>query len=238
MTRQELLYEGKAKRLYRTEDEQVLWVEYKNDATAFNGKKKASLDGKAELNNEITSLIFTVLEERGIPSHFIKRLSATEQLVKAVTIVPLEVVMRNVVAGSLARRLGLEEGTPLKEPIIEFYYKNDDLDDPLVTEDHIALLDVATREECQQLRTMALHINEVLKALFAELGVDLIDGKVEFGRGADGSLLLADEISPDTCRLWDHATGERLDKDLFRRDLGNLQAGYQNILSRLRGAHA
>lgn len=238
MTRQELLYEGKAKRLYRTEDDQVLWVEYKNDATAFNGKKKASLDGKAELNNEITSLIFTVLKDRGIPSHFIKRLSTTEQLVRAVTIVPLEVVMRNVVAGSLARRLGLEEGAVLDTPIIEFYYKNDELDDPLVTEDHIALLGIASQEECRQLRTMALHINDVLKALFTELGIDLIDGKIEFGRAANGSLLLADEISPDTCRLWDHATGERLDKDIFRRDLGDLQAGYQNILSRLRGAHA
>lgn len=238
MTKRDLMYEGKAKRLYRTDYPDQLWVTYKDDATAFNGKKKAQLEGKARLNNEITSLIFTLLAEHGIPSHFIKRLSGTEQLVRAVSIVPLEVVVRNVVAGSLAKRLGIEEGTPLKRPLVEFYYKDDALGDPLVTDDHIAELGIASPDELSQLRSMAFSINDILLPRFESVGVRLIDAKFEFGRNLDGSLLLADEISPDTCRLWDIASNAHLDKDLFRRDLGDLQAAYQLILTRLRGSHA
>ncbi|MCM3548637.1 phosphoribosylaminoimidazole-succinocarboxamide synthase [Niallia circulans] len=237
MVKGELLYEGKAKRIFRSSEEGELWVEYKDDATAFNGEKKETLAGKARLNNEISSLIFATLAKKGIPSHFIRRLSDTEQLVKQVDIIPLEVVVRNVVAGSMAKRLGIEEGTALKKPLVEFYYKDDALGDPLVTEDHIGILDVAAAEEVAQLKQMAAAVNNELIELFATVGVQLIDFKLEFGRTQAGELLLADEISPDTCRLWDKDTKERFDKDLFRRNLGNLQEGYQEILSRLGGLY-
>ncbi|WP_100406193.1 phosphoribosylaminoimidazolesuccinocarboxamide synthase [Bacillus solitudinis] len=235
MEKRDLLYEGKAKRIYQTEDEQVLWVEYKDDATAFNGEKKDVLTGKSRLNNEISSLIFKCLKDNGLESHFIDRLSETEQLVRKVDIVPLEVVVRNVVAGSMAKRLGLEEGTPLLKPIVEFYFKDDALGDPLVTEDHIFLLEAATKEEVEQLKVRAIKVNELLITMFAGINVKLIDFKLEFGRTVDGDILLADEISPDTCRLWDKDTNERFDKDLFRRNLGSLQDGYQEILTRLGG---
>lgn len=238
MTKRELMYEGKAKQLYRTDHPEQLWVTYKDDATAFNGKKKAQLEGKARLTNEITSLIFALLNRHGIPSHFIERLSETEQLVQTVSIIPLEVVVRNVVAGSLATRLGIDEGAPLKRPIVEFYYKDDALNDPLVNDDHIAELGIASTDELRQLRGMALDVNDVLLGLFHDVGVRLIDAKFEFGRDQAGKLLLADEISPDTCRLWDIETHAHLDKDLFRRDLGDLQTAYQSILTRLRGAYA
>ena len=230
-----LVYEGKAKRLYETEDPDVLRVEYKDSATAFNGVKKAEIEGKGQLNNEISSLIFKRLAEKGVKSHFIRKISEREQLVRRVEIIPLEVVVRNVVAGSLAKRLGLEEGTPAGQPIVEFYYKKDELGDPLITEDHVRLLGIASSEDLQFLRKQALAVNESLKALFAEIGVRLVDFKLEFGRGRDGAILLADEISPDTCRLWDRATNEKLDKDVFRRDLGSLTEVYQEILNRLRG---
>ncbi|MGJ7912368.1 phosphoribosylaminoimidazolesuccinocarboxamide synthase [Neobacillus sp. LXY-1] len=231
----ELLYEGKAKRIYRTDDEQVVWVEYKDSATAFNGQKKAEIAGKGRLNNEITSLLFLKLKENGIDSHFIKRISETEQLVKKVTIIPLEVVVRNVAAGSLSKRLGIEEGHPLSKPMVEFYLKNDELGDPLVTLDHISELQVASAEEITILREKALEINTLLLSFFDELGIRLIDFKLEFGKDANGDILLADEISPDTCRLWDKETNEKLDKDRFRRDLGSLTEAYETILERLGG---
>ncbi|MCM3490444.1 phosphoribosylaminoimidazolesuccinocarboxamide synthase [Alkalihalophilus marmarensis] len=235
MEKRELLYEGKAKKIYRTDNESILWVSYKDDATAFNGEKKAQLEGKARLNNEITSLIFKHLEAEGLETHFVERLSETDQLVRKVDIVPLEVVVRNQVAGSMAKRLGLEEGLKLARPVVEFYYKDDALGDPLITEDHIAILAAATPEEVDQLKSMARKVNEHLQKLFATIDIKLIDFKLEFGRTESGELLLADEISPDTCRLWDMETNERFDKDLFRRNLGNLQAGYQEILTRLGG---
>lgn len=233
-----LLYEGKAKRIYRTNEESVLLVSYKNSATAFNGGKKAEIEGKGRLNNEISSLLFEKLAEKGIESHFIKKLSETEQLVKEVTIVPLEVVVRNIMAGSLSKRLGIEEGTPLKKPIVEFYYKDDALGDPLITEDHIDVLEAATKEQVQELKTAALKVNDVLISYFKQCGIRLVDFKLEFGLTSEGKLLLADEISPDTCRLWDEETNEKFDKDVFRRDIGSLTDAYSVILNRLGGEAA
>ncbi|MDQ0156896.1 phosphoribosylaminoimidazolesuccinocarboxamide synthase [Robertmurraya andreesenii] len=235
MEKRALLYEGKAKRVYETDDAQFVWIEYKDSATAFNGEKKAQITGKGRLNNEITSLIFSKLEREGIASHFVKKLSETEQLVKKVKIIPLEVVVRNVAAGSFSKRLGIEEGKPLTRPIVEFYYKDDDLGDPLLIEDHIEELQLARKEEVAALKYKALHVNKVLSHLFLELGIRLIDFKLEFGKDAEGNIVLADEISPDTCRLWDANTSERLDKDVFRRDLGNLTEAYEKILARLGG---
>ena len=235
MEKGQLLYEGKAKRLYATEDINILFVAYKDSATAFNGEKKAEIDGKGLLNNRITSLIFGKLEEAGIASHFVKQISDTEQLVRKVDIIPIEVVVRNIAAGSLAKRLGFEEGTPLKRPIVEFYYKDDNLGDPMITTEHIEILGIATEDEVQQLYTKALQVNEVLKPMFAEVGVELIDFKLEFGRTSDGEVLLADEISPDTCRLWDAQTKRKLDKDVFRRDLGSITEVYEIILEKLGG---
>lgn len=229
------LYEGKAKRVYKTNDENIVWIEYKDSATAFNGEKKASITGKGRLNNEITSLLFSKLKERGIDSHFIKRVSETEQLVKKVRIIPLETVVRNFSAGSFSKRLGIDEGVSLARPIVEFYYKDDELGDPLLTEDHIEILQLASEEEVALLKEKALAVNAVLTDLFKELGIRLVDFKLEFGKDSVGNILLADEISPDTCRLWDMETNEKLDKDVFRRDLGNLTDAYENILSRLGG---
>ncbi|MDF2855705.1 MAG: phosphoribosylaminoimidazole-succinocarboxamide synthase [Neobacillus sp.] len=231
----ELLYEGKAKRIYQTENEQTVLIEYKDSATAYNGQKKADIGGKGRLNNEITSLLFLMLKENGIESHFINRISETEQLVKKVAIIPLEVVVRNVAAGSLATRLGIKEGKELATPIVEFYLKDDELGDPLVTADHIFELKVATAEELTTLKVMALEINTVLSSFFLELGIRLIDFKLEFGKDLEGKILLADEISPDTCRLWDQKTNEKLDKDVFRRDLGSLTEAYETILMRIGG---
>ncbi|WP_028401218.1 phosphoribosylaminoimidazolesuccinocarboxamide synthase [Ectobacillus panaciterrae] len=235
MEKLELLYEGKAKRIYRTEQENVVWVEYKDSATAFNGEKKETISGKGRLNNEITSLLFDKLKDAGIPSHFIEKLSETEQLVQKVQIIPLEVVVRNIIAGSLSKRIGMEEGTLLEAPIVEFYYKDDALGDPLVTEDHIRILQAATPEQLQALRALALRVNDVLTAHFASCQVRLVDFKLEFGITAEGEILLADEISPDTCRLWDLNSNEKFDKDVFRRDLGNLTDAYEEILKRLGG---
>ncbi|MBP3039249.1 phosphoribosylaminoimidazolesuccinocarboxamide synthase [Bacillaceae bacterium Marseille-Q3522] len=235
MEKRALVYEGKAKRVYETDDQNTVWIEYKDSATAFNGEKKAEISGKGRLNNEITSLLFTMLQEKGVRSHFIKRLSEKEQLVKRVTIIPLEVVVRNKVAGSLAKRLGLEEGTALATPIVEFFYKNDALGDPLITEDHIQVLQLAAKEEVASLKEKALRVNGELVRFFRDLGIQLIDFKVEFGKDSSGSILLADEISPDTCRLWDIKTNEKLDKDVFRRNLGNLTETYEKLLARLGG---
>lgn len=238
MEKGQLLYEGKAKRLYATDEQDILWVEYKDSATAFNGEKKAEIIGKGTLNNKITSLIFERLQKAGIASHFVEQLSDHEQLVRQVEIIPVEVVTRNIVAGSMAKRLGLEEGTVLKRPIVEFYYKDDALGDPIITEDHIELLQLASEKEVQELREKALHVNEVLIGFFKEVGVDLVDFKIEFGRDKEGHILLADEISPDTCRLWDAKTKQKLDKDVFRRDLGNLTEAYELILAKLGGQHS
>lgn len=235
MEKGQLLYEGKAKQLFATEDPQILFVAYKDSATAFNGEKKEEIAGKGILNNRITTLIFEKLQVAGIASHFIKRLSDTEQLVRKVDIIPIEVVVRNVAAGSLAKKLGLEEGTPLKRPIVEYYYKDDNLGDPFITTEHIDILDLATKDEEAALYSKALQVNEVLKPMFAAVGVELIDFKLEFGRDNNGEVLLADEISPDTCRLWDAETKRKLDKDVFRRDLGSLTESYEIILEKLGG---
>ncbi|MGC4378551.1 phosphoribosylaminoimidazolesuccinocarboxamide synthase [Fictibacillus sp. Mic-4] len=229
------LYEGKAKKIYSTNDPDRVWVEYKDSATAFNGEKKATIAGKGRLNNEITSLLFSLLEEKGIKTHFIAKKSDTEQIVKHVKIIPLEVVVRNVVAGTLAKRTGIAEGTALPQPIVEFYYKNDELGDPLFNNDHIAALHLATPELLEEMRTVALKVNTILTDFFADKNVRLIDFKLEFGTDKNGQLLLADEISPDTCRLWDKDTNEKLDKDVFRRDLGSLTDAYEQILQRLGG---
>ncbi|WP_080848698.1 phosphoribosylaminoimidazolesuccinocarboxamide synthase [Cytobacillus gottheilii] len=233
-----LLYEGKAKKIYSTEEKEIVWIEYKDSATAYNGEKKASIAGKGRLNNEITSLLFLKLQELGIGSHFVKRISPTEQLVKRVDIIPLETVVRNYSAGSFSKRLGMEEGLLLSRPIVEFYYKDDDLGDPILTEDHIEILALASVEEVEELKVKALQVNKVLSQFFKELGIVLIDFKLEFGKDANGDIILADEISPDTCRLWDEKTKEKLDKDVFRRDLGDLTEAYETILARLGGQTA
>jgi phosphoribosylaminoimidazole-succinocarboxamide synthase len=231
----ELLYEGKAKQLYTTDDPQILRVQYKNDATAFNGQKKAQIAGKGELNNRIAALFFDYLQAQGVESHFVRLLSPTEQLVKKVKILPLEVVVRNLAAGSLAKRLGLEEGTELAFPVVEFYYKDDELGDPLLTEDHIAVLNLATKEQIAELRQKALQVNQLLQPWLKEKELLLVDFKLEFGLTEEGKLLLADEISPDTCRFWDVKTKEKLDKDRFRRDLGHVVEAYQEIFTRIGG---
>jgi len=236
MEKRALLYEGKAKRVYGTSDNNIVWLEYKDSATAFNGEKKATITGKGRLNNEITSLLFQKLKDLGIPSHFVERLSETEQLVKKVDIIPLEVVVRNLAAGSFSKRLGIEEGLPLSKPLVEFYYKDDSLGDPLITDDHIEELKLASKEEVEFLKEKALEVDEVLSKFFSELGIVLVDFKLEFGKDKEGNILLADEISPDTCRLWDKETKEKLDKDVFRRNLGNLTEAYENILARLGGS--
>lgn len=228
-----LLYEGKAKQLFQTDDPEIVWVEYLNQATALNGAKKDRISGKGELNNQITGRIFDYLKSKEIKNHYIKQLSANEQLIQAVEIIPLEVVVRNVAAGSFSKRLAIPEGSPLKSPIVEFYYKNDELDDPMVAEDHIKLLEIATSDEIAQLRQMALEVDQALIELFDSMEIKLIDFKLEFGRQNDGSILLADEVSPDTCRLWDKKTNEHLDKDIYRRDLGDIIPVYQEVLNRL-----
>lgn len=233
MEKQALLYEGKAKRIYQTEAPDVVWVEYKDEATAFNAEKKANITGKGRLNNAITSLLFTMLKQEGVPNHFIEKMSETEQIVKRVTIIPIEVVVRNVTAGSMAKRLGIEEGLPIDEPIVEFYYKNDELGDPLITTDHIRMMKLATEEQITEIREQALRVNNVLTRFFAEKNMRLIDFKLEFGVTETGELLLADEVSPDTCRLWDKETNQKLDKDVFRRDLGSLTDAYEEVLARL-----
>lgn len=235
MEKGRLLYEGKAKQLFETEDDNILFVSYKDSATAFNGEKKEDIDGKGILNNKITTILFEQLKSKGIESHFVEQISDNEQLVRKVDIIPLEVVVRNIAAGSLSKRLGIQEGTPLKHSIVEFYYKDDELGDPLLTNAHLELLALATPEEIEILQSKALEINQVLQPIFKEIGVTLIDFKLEFGKTVNGDILLADEISPDTCRLWDDKTNNKLDKDVFRRNLGSLTEVYEIILSRLGG---
>ena len=230
---EELLYEGKAKKLFITEDPQILRVEYKNDATAFNGKKFDRLKDKGRLNNAITVFFFEHLETKDIPSHFVRKISETEQLVRRVKIIPLEVVVRNVAAGSLSKRIGWEEGKELPHPIVEFYYKDDDLGDPLLAEEHIRLLELASEAQIEELKKRGLAVNEALKSLMLSKGIRLIDFKLEFGLDQKGEILLADEISPDTCRFWDIESGKILDKDRFRRDLGGVTEAYLEIHQRL-----
>lgn len=230
---EELLYEGKAKKLFITEDPQILRVEYKDDATAFNGQKFDRLRDKGRLNNAITVFFFEHLETKDIPSHFVRKISETEQLVRRVKIIPLEVVVRNVAAGSLSKRIGWEEGKELPHPIVEFYYKDDDLGDPLLAEEHIRLLELASEAQIEELKKRGLAVNEALKSLMLSKGIRLIDFKLEFGLDQKGEILLADEISPDTCRFWDIESGKILDKDRFRRDLGGVTEAYLEIHQRL-----
>ena len=232
-----MLYEGKAKQVFETENPKEYLVHYKDDATAFNGEKKGTIHDKGVLNNKISSFFFELLTKEGVPNHFIKRLNDHDQLVKKLQILPLEVIVRNIVAGSLSKRLGIEEGTPCKRPILEFCYKNDDLGDPFVNEDQILALDWATEEQLALIRQYAMKVNDVLKAFLADKKVTLVDFKLEFGVH-NGEVLLGDEISPDTCRFWDSETNEKLDKDRFRRDLGNVEDAYKEMLFRLTGERA
>ncbi len=235
LEKREQLYEGKAKQVYLTSDPDVYWVAYKDDATAFNGEKKGTIVNKGRWNNQISAILFKALTEKGIANHFIRLLSETEQLVKKVDIIPLEVVVRNIAAGSLAKRLGWAEGVQLDEPIIEFYYKSDELGDPLINNDHIAILKIATVQELTVMKETALQVNEFLQEYMDARDILVVDFKLEFGRTSDGEVLLADEISPDTCRFWDAETMEKLDKDRFRRNLGNVEEAYQEMLKRLGG---
>ncbi|MGQ7371802.1 phosphoribosylaminoimidazolesuccinocarboxamide synthase [Streptococcus suis] len=228
----DLIYSGKAKDIYATTDDQQIVAVYKNQATAFNGGKKEEVVGKGRLNNLISSLIFEKMEAAGIATHFIKRLSDTEQLNKKVDIIPLEVVLRNITAGSFSKRFGVEEGIELATPIVEFYYKNDDLDDPFINDEHVAFLDLASAEDLAYIKAETRKINDFLKDLFAQIGLRLVDFKLEFGYDKDGHILLADEFSPDNCRLWD-ADGNHLDKDVFRRNLGSLTDVYELVLTKL-----
>ena len=233
MQKLEQIYEGKAKKVYKTDDPELYIVDYKDDATAFNGLKKGTIAGKGIINNQMSNRLMQMIEQKGVPTHFVKELSERETLVKKVSIVPLEVIVRNIAAGSFSKRYGVEEGMVFEEPVIEFSYKNDALGDPLLNTDHALALKVATRAEINTIKSYALKVNSILKAFWAECGITLVDFKLEFGKTADGSVILADEISPDTCRLWDSATGEKLDKDRFRRDLGGVEEAYAEIMKRL-----
>ena len=235
MEKKEQLYEGKAKNVFATDDPNLVIVDYKDDATAFNGLKKGSIAGKGVINNVMSNHMFQLLEKQGVPTHFVEQLSERETLVKKVSIVPLEVIIRNISAGSFAKRFGVEEGIVFDEPTIEFSYKNDDLGDPLMNAYHAVALKAATREEIETIKSMAFKVNEVMKQYFDSLNVILVDFKLEFGKTADGKIVLADEISPDTCRLWDKTTKEKLDKDRFRRDLGGVEEAYQEIMKRVMG---
>lgn len=235
MEKKEQLYEGKAKKVFATDDPTLVIVDYKDDATAFNGLKKGSIAGKGVINNVMSNHMFQLLEKQGVPTHFVEQLSERETLVKKVSIVPLEVIIRNISAGSFAKRFGVEEGIVFDEPTIEFSYKNDDLGDPLMNAYHAVALKAATREEIETIKSMAFKVNEVMKQYFDSLNVILVDFKLEFGKTADGKIVLADEISPDTCRLWDKTTKEKLDKDRFRRDLGGVEEAYQEIMKRVMG---
>ena len=233
MEKREMLYEGKAKRVYATEDPELLIVSYKDDATAFNGLKKGTIAGKGVINNEMSNRLMQRLEKAGVPTHFVEELSERETLVKRVQIVPLEVIIRNIAAGSFSKRYGVEEGVVFSQPTIEFSYKNDELGDPLLNTSHALALGLATQEEIDTIRRLAFQTNDLLRAFWSSCGVTLVDFKLEFVRLSDGTVILADEISPDTCRLWDAATGEKLDKDRFRRDLGGVEDAYAEVMRRL-----
>ena len=235
MKKLQQIYEGKAKKVFATDDPDVVLVDYKDDATAFNGLKKGTITGKGVINNRVTNFLMQMLEKNGIPTHYIEEISDRETLVKKVDIVPLEVIVRSIAAGSLSKRLGVPEGTKLKKTVIEYCYKNDDLGDPMVNEYHIAAMGWATEEEVKLIAGYSLKINKLLSSFLKQSNIELIDFKLEFGKTSDGTIVLADEISPDTCRFWDSKTHEKLDKDRFRRDLGGVEDAYQEILKRLMG---
>ena len=235
MKKLEQLYEGKAKKVFATDDPNVVLVDYKDDATAFNGLKKGTITGKGVINNRVTNFLMKMLEKNGIPTHYIEEISDRETLVKRVTIVPLEVIVRNIAAGSLSKRLGLPEGTKLKKTVLEYCYKSDELGDPMVNDYHIAAMGWVSEEDLKQIAAYSFRINELLSKFLKQSEIELIDFKLEFGKTAEGKLVLADEISPDTCRFWDSKTHEKLDKDRGRRDLGGVEDAYQEILTRLMG---
>ena len=233
MVKGEQLYEGKAKKVFATDDPELLLVSYKDDATAFNGLKKGTIAGKGVINNKMSNALMQYLEKKGVPTHYVEEINDRDTLVKKVQIVPLEVIIRNIAAGSFSKHYGVEEGTLLKAPTIEFSYKNDELGDPLINDYHALALGLATQEEIDTIKKYAFKVNEELKAFWKSCGVTLVDFKLEFGRLSDGTIVLADEISPDTCRLWDSETNEKLDKDRFRRDMGGVEEAYQEIMRRL-----
>ncbi len=233
MQKKEQLYEGKAKKVYATDDPNLVIVSYKDDATAFNGLKKGTIAGKGAINNRMSNLMMQNLEKAGVPTHFVRELNDRDTLVKRVSIVPLEVIIRNISAGSFSKRYGVDEGIVFDAPTIEFSYKNDALGDPLLNTYHALALKLATADEIETIRTLAFRVNDILKDIFKRMGIDLVDFKLEFGRTQDGEIVLADEISPDTCRLWDEKTHEKLDKDRFRRDLGGVEDAYQEVMRRL-----
>ena len=233
MEKREQLYEGKAKKVYATDDPNLVIVSYKDDATAFNGAKKGTIAGKGVVNNRMSNLVMQYLEKNGVPTHFVEELNDRETVVKKVSIVPLEVIVRNISAGHFASNYGVEEGIVFDQPTIEYSLKSDNLDDPLLNEYHAIALKVATREELDRINELTFKVNDLLKAFMLKLGVTLVDFKIEFGRTPDGEIILADEISPDTCRFWDVKTGEKLDKDRFRRDMGGVEDAYQEIMKRL-----
>ena len=229
------LYEGKAKKVYATNDPDLVIVDYKDDATAFNGEKKGTIAGKGVINNKMTNFMFKMLEKEGVPTHQVEEISDRETIVKKVSIVPLEVIIRNVAAGSFSKRMGVEEGKQLLCPILEYSYKNDDLGDPFINDYYALALGIATKEELETIAKYAFKVNEFMVKFFKGLNIDLIDFKIEFGKTSDGTIILADEISPDTCRFWDSTTHEKLDKDRFRRDMGGVEEAYQEIMKRLMG---
>lgn len=233
MEKQEMMYEGKAKQVYASEDPNLVIIHYKDDATAFNGLKKASISNKGVLNNKITTILFQQLNQRGIRTHWVETLNDRDQLCRKVSIVPLEVIVRNVVAGSMAKKFGIEEGTVLKEPVYEICYKNDELGDPMINDTHAVGLGFATRDELDQIYAITSQVNEALKEIFDQINIRLIDFKLEFGKDSEGQILLADEISPDTCRFWEKGTDKKLDKDRFRRELGDVIGAYEEIYGRL-----
>ncbi len=233
MEKKEQLYEGKAKRVFATEDPNLVIVSYKDDATAFNGLKKGTIVGKGVVNNRMTNYMFQQLEKAGVPTHFVEELNDRETVVKKVSIVPLEVIVRNTAAGSFSKRMGVEEGTALKCPILEFSYKNDDLGDPFINDYYALALGLATKEEIDLIAKYTFMINDFMVDFFKKLNIDLIDFKIEFGKTADGKIILADEISPDTCRFWDSTTHEKLDKDRFRRDMGGVEDAYAEMMKRI-----
>lgn len=234
MKKLEMLYEGKAKKVYQTDDENYYIVDYKDDATAFNGQKKGTIADKGIINNRVSNHLFKMLEEKGVPTHFVKEISDRETIVKKVEIVPLEVIVRNIAAGSLSKRLGIPEGTVLPKTVLEFSYKDDELGDPMINDYHAYAMELATEEELNTIKKIAFQVNDILSDYLKDLNIMLIDFKLEFGR-CDGKIILADEISPDTCRFWDSVTKEKLDKDRFRRNLGNVEDAYKEVLKRLMG---
>ena len=235
MEKKEMVYEGKAKKVFATEDENLYIVSYKDDATAFNGIQKGTIAGKGVVNNKMSNFLMQLLEKNGVPTHFVEEINDRDTIVKKVSIVPLEVIIRNISAGSFAKRYGVEEGIVFAAPTIEFSYKNDELGDPLLNSYHALALGLATAEEIELIKSMSFKINEVMKAYFKTLNITLVDFKLEFGKTVDGEIVLADEISPDTCRFWDSTTNEKLDKDRFRRDLGGVEEAYNEVMRRLMG---